>query len=105
MNSVSSMKVIYLFLAANQISKILVDIILRAAWTGPMRMIFIGLQVRSICIGRSKGGTCRTPQGLNVFNSIQFLGKIWQRSYVAPQGNPGSATDMFELKTILISFR
>ena len=26
----------------------LVDIILRAAWTGPMRMIFIGLQVSII---------------------------------------------------------
>ena len=27
----------------------LVDIILRAAWTGPMRMLFIGLQVRNRC--------------------------------------------------------
>ena len=54
----------------------LVDIILRAAWTGPMRMIFIGLQVRSICIGRSKGGTCGMPRGLNSFIFMQFLGKF-----------------------------
>ena len=55
----------------------LVDIILRAAWTGPMRMIFIGLQVRSICIGGCKGGgTCEIPRGPNSFNFMQFWGKF-----------------------------
>ena len=55
----------------------LVDIILRAAWTGPMRMIFIGLQVRSIyALADLRRGTCGMPRGLNSFNFMQFLGKF-----------------------------
>ena len=64
----------------------LVDIILRAAWTGPMRMIFIGLQVRSIyALADLRRGTCGMPRGLNSFNFMQFLGNL-ARSYVAPWG-------------------
>ena len=55
----------------------LVDIILRAAWTGPMRMIFIGLQVKSIyALADLRRGTCGMPRGLNSFNFMQFLGKF-----------------------------
>ena len=59
----------------------LVDIILRAAWTGPIRMIFIGLQVRSICIGGSKEGYMWDAPGSKFFQFHAVFGKM-----LAPRG-------------------